>query len=58
MHSYLSTCRDRHLKHLKDISKNIQNRRSGELSSCLFETYKNSVKPHGCHIYNSADMSM
>ena len=29
-----------------------KNRSSGEWSSCLFETYKNTVRPHGCHIYN------
>ena len=29
-----------------------KHRRSGELSSSLFETYKNDVRPHGCHIYN------
>ena len=40
MHSYLLTWRDRHIKHLKYISHNEQNRRSGELSSHLFETYK------------------
>ena len=48
-----------HLKHLKDISHNAQTRRPGELSSFLFETYKNALRPHGCCIYNSdADMDM
>ena len=59
MHLSLLTLRDRNIEHLKDRSNNAQNRRSGELSSHLFETYKNSVRPHGCHIYNSAaDMDM
>ena len=59
MHFYFLICCDFHLKHLKDISHNAQNRRSGELSSHLFETYKNAVRPHGCNIYNSAsDMAM
>ena len=39
-----------HLKHLKDRIHNAKNRRSGELSSRLFETYKNAVRPHGYHI--------
>ena len=54
MHLTLLTWRDLHLKHLKYISNNEQNRRSGELLSRLFETYKNYVIPHGCLIYNSA----
>ena len=51
MHSYLLTFRDQYTKHLKDISHNTQNIRSGKLSGRLFETYKNYVRPHGCHIY-------
>ena len=59
MHSCLLTCNDRRVKHLKDRSHNAQNRRSGEISSRIFETYNNYVRPHGCHIYNTgADMSM
>ena len=59
MHSSLLTWIDHSLKHLKDISHNSQNRRSGELSIHLFETCKNSVRPHGYHIYNSAaEMAM
>ena len=50
MHMYLLTWRYRHIKKLKDRSQNAQNRKSGELSSHLFETYKNSVRPHGCYI--------
>ena len=52
MHSYLITCHNR-LKHLKDKSHNAQNRRSGEISSHIFETYKNALRAHGCHIYNT-----
>ena len=59
MHLSLLTWRDHHLKQPKDIIQNVQNIRSGELSSSLFETYKNSVRPHGCHICNySADITM
>ena len=38
-------------KKLKDISKNSQKRRSGGKSNRIYETYKNTVMPHGCHIY-------
>ena len=54
MHSYLLTWRDRRLKHLKDRSQNAQNRRSGELSSHIFDPYNDLVQPHGCHIYITA----
>ena len=54
MHYYLLTCRDHHLKQLKDQSHNVQNRRSGEIVSQNFETYKNSVRPCGVHIYTKA----
>ena len=59
VHQSWLTFRDIHIKDLKDISCNAQNRRSDELSSRLFETYKISVRPNGCHIYNSsADIFM
>ena len=59
IHTSLSTWRDCHLKHLKDRSHNAQNRIPGEISSRIFETYKNAVQPHVCHIYNiAADMSI
>ena len=59
MHSYLLTWRDHRLKQLKDKNHNAQNRRSGEISSRIFETYNNAVGPHGFHIYNTdADMEM
>ena len=46
MHSYLFNWCGFHLKHLKDRSCNAQNIRSGELSSRLFQTYKNYVRSH------------
>ena len=59
IHSSLLTWSDCRLKRLKSRSQNAQNRRSGEIFSCIFETYKNAVQPHGCHIYNtSVDMAM
>ena len=59
IHSSLLTWRNCCLKHLKYRIHNAQNRRSGEISSCIFETYNNAVQPHGCHIYNTAaDMTM
>ena len=36
---------------LNDLSQNVQNRRSGEKDNFLYDTYQNSVMPHGCHIY-------
>ena len=59
MHSYLLTWYDCRMKQPKDISHNSQNRSYGEIPSRIFETYKNAVRPHGCHIYNtSVDMAM
>ena len=39
---------------IKDKSHNTRNRRSGEMVSIIFETYKNSVIPHGFHVYKIA----
>ena len=39
---------------LKDKSQNSQSRRSGEKSHHTYETYKNTVMPHGRHIYAKA----
>ena len=50
MHFPLLTWRDCYLKQLKDRIQNAQNRRSDELSICLFETYKNSGRPHVYHL--------
>ena len=37
-------------------SQNSQNRRSGEKARHIYETYKNTVMPHGRHIYaNTSD---
>ena len=55
MNSSLLTWRNYRLKHLRDKIQNAQNRRSGEIFSRIFETYKNSVRPHGCHIYNTTE---
>ena len=33
-------------------NKNNQNRGSGEKSNRTYETYKNEVMTHGCHIYD------
>ena len=42
------------LKKLKNQSQNPQNRRSGEKANNIYETYKNTVMPHGRHIYTKA----
>ena len=39
------------LKKLKYHSQNAKNRRSGEKSNHIYETYKNTVIPHGLRIY-------
>ena len=44
---YLLTWCDFNLKQLKDKIHNAQNRRSGEISSHIFETYNDSLRPHG-----------
>ena len=54
MHSSLLTWINCRLKHFKDIIHNTQKQRSGEISSPILETYNNSVRPHGCNIYNTA----
>ena len=46
--------RDRYLEKLKDKIKNAQSRRSGEKAHHIYETYKNTVIPHGHHIYAKA----
>ena len=51
MNLYLLIWRDIHTKRLKDRSHNAQIRRSGEIVSHIFETHKNYIKPHGCHIH-------
>ena len=51
IHSSLLLWRDWYLKKLKYQSQNDQNRRSGEKANSIYETYKNTVMPHGSHIY-------
>ena len=47
------------MKKLKYQSVNIQNRRSGEISNHIFETYKHSVMSHGNYMFKTAsDMAM
>ena len=40
--------------YIKDKIQNAQSRRSGEKSHHIYTTYKNTVMPHGCHIYAKA----
>ena len=54
IHSSLLSWRDRYLEKLKDKSKNAQRRRSGKKAHHIYETYKNTVMPHGRHIYAKA----
>ena len=59
MNSSLLTWHNFRMKHLKDRSRNALNIRSNKISGHIFETCKNYVRPHGCHIYNTAaDISM
>ena len=52
IHYSLLSWSDRHLRKIKDKSQNDQSRRSGEKAHYIYETYKNTVIPHGCHIYS------
>ena len=54
IHSSLLSWRDRYLKKLKDKIQNDQSRRSVEKAHHIYETYKNTVMPHGSHIYSKA----
>ena len=54
IHSSLLSWRDRYLKRLNDQSQNAQSRRSGERAHQIYTTYKNTVMPHGRHIYAKA----
>ena len=51
IHSSLLSWRDWYLEKLKYQSQNSQNRRSSEKANYIYETYKNTFRPHGCHIY-------
>ena len=58
IHPSLLSWHDCYLKKLKDQSQNDQNRRSGGVSNCIYETYKNTVISHGRHIYpKESDMA-
>ena len=54
MYSSLLSWRDHYSKKLKDLIQNAQNRRSGEKTNHIYETYKNTVMPNGRHIYAKA----
>ena len=54
IHSSLLSWSDRYLKKLKDQSQDAQSRRSGEKAHHIYTTYKNTVMPHGIHIYATA----
>ena len=54
IHSSLVSWQDRYLKKIKDLRQNAQNRSSEEKENRVYETYKNTVKPHGSHIYSKA----
>ena len=58
IHSSLLSWLDRYLKKLADQSQHSQSRRSGEKAHHIYTTYKNTVMPHGNHIYaKSSDMA-
>ena len=50
----LSTFIDHHLENLKDSTLNDQNRRSGEVTDCIIETYNDDVIHSGGHIHKVA----
>ena len=54
IHSSLLSWRDRSLEKIKDQSQNSQSRRSGQKAHHIYTTYKNTVMPHGSHIYAKA----
>ena len=54
IHDSLLSWHDRGLKKLRDQIQNSQNRRSGEKANHIYESYKNTVMPHGRHIYAKA----
>ena len=54
IHSSLLTWPDRYLEKLKYQSQNAQSIKCGEKSHHIYETNKNTVMPHGRHIYDKA----
>ena len=58
IHSSLLYWCDSYLNNMKNLIQNAQSRRSGEQTHRIYETYKNTVMPHGRHIYaKSSDMA-
>ena len=54
IHSSFLSWSNRYLKKLKDKSQNAQSRSSVEKAHHIYTTYKNTVMPHGRHIYAKA----
>ena len=54
IHSSFLSWRDRYLEKLKYQIQNAQIRRSDEKENFIYETYKNTLMPHGRHIYAKA----
>ena len=54
IHSSLLSWRDGYLNQLKYQTQNSQSRRSSERLHHIYETLKNTVIPHGRHIYAKA----
>ena len=52
IHSSFLYWRDRYLKKLKDKGQNSRSIRYGEKSHHIYTTYKNTMTPHGSHIYS------
>ena len=51
IHYSLLSWYDFYLKKIKYQIQYAQNRRSGEKANFIYETYKNTIMPHGRHIY-------
>ena len=54
IHSSLLSWLNRYLEKLKDKIQNAQSRISDDKSHHIYTTYKNTVMPHGRHIYAKA----
>ena len=54
IHLSLLSWNDRYLKELKYQSLNDKKIRSGEKANIIYETCKNTMLPHGRHIYSKA----
>ena len=51
IHSSLLSWRDFYLKKLRISAKILKTEGLGKNKICIYETYKNTVMPHGRHIY-------